>query len=42
MIHLLDINILIALVDSDHPHHAAATVFFKRAMNDGWATCPLT
>jgi uncharacterized protein len=42
MIHLLDINVLIALVDRDHPHNTAATAFFKQAMIGGWATCPLT
>jgi toxin-antitoxin system PIN domain toxin len=43
MIHLLDVNVLIALSDADHPHHAAALHFFKhRAVQEGWATCPLT
>ncbi len=42
MIHLLDVNVLIALVDADHPFNPAATEFFKRAMIEGWASCPLT
>ena len=43
MIHLLDANVLIALGDSDHPHHHAAMRFIdSHAIIDGWATCPLT
>lgn len=43
MIHLLDINVLLALADANHLHHESAARFFKeRAMLDGWATCPLT
>jgi toxin-antitoxin system PIN domain toxin len=42
MITLLDINVLIALVDSAHVHHLAAKCFFKGVRLDGWATCPLT
>lgn len=42
MISLLDVNVLIALVDPAHPHHAAATAAFSRLGRDGWATCPLT
>ncbi|MFQ3670560.1 MAG: TA system VapC family ribonuclease toxin [Verrucomicrobiia bacterium] len=41
--HLLDVNVLIALGDSNHPHRAAALRFFEAfATVDGWATCPLT
>ncbi len=40
--HLLDVNVLIALLDPAHPHHATAIVFFKRISRAGWATCPLT
>ena len=39
---LLDVNLLIALLDEWHPHHAAALAFLPRAQGDGWATCPLT
>lgn len=43
MIHLLDVNVLIALGDANHPHRAAALWFFEKlATLDGWATCPLT
>jgi len=43
MIQLLDANVLIALADSAHPHRAAALRFFeRRAVPEGWATCPLT
>jgi predicted nucleic acid-binding protein len=42
MIHLLDVNVLIALCDPAHPHHAAAIAFFRAGpARDGWATCPL-
>lgn len=39
---LLDVNVLIALVDSAHVHHDAAVRFLKTTQADGWATCPLT
>ncbi len=43
MIHLLDINVLLALADTNHLHHKSAARFFEEhAMLDGWATCPLT
>tara|TARA_R110002050_G_scaffold270883_1_gene413959 strand:- start:196 stop:630 length:435 start_codon:yes stop_codon:yes gene_type:complete len=42
MITLLDINVLIALVDSAHVHHDAAKRCFKSIRASGWATCPLT
>lgn len=43
MIYLLDANILIALVDSNHVHHIRSqTWFHSRSASDGWATCPLT
>lgn len=42
MIHLLDINVLIALCDPAHPHAAAARSFFGAGLaRNGWATCPL-
>jgi uncharacterized protein len=41
MIHLLDANVLIALIDPAHPHHTAATRFFPTVQRAGWATCPL-
>ena len=42
MITLLDVNALIALVDTNHVHHALAKRFFQTVQTDGWATCPLT
>ena len=42
MVHLLDTNVLIALVDHSHVHNPQATAFFRQCMLDGWATCPLT
>jgi toxin-antitoxin system PIN domain toxin len=43
MIHLLDVNVLIALGNATHDHAEAALDFFEaRATREGWATCPLT
>ncbi len=39
---LLDVNALIALVDSDHVSHEAAQKWFTQHQQSGWATCPLT
>ena len=39
---LLDVNLLIALCDADHQHHAPATQWFRANRSAGWATCPLT
>ena len=39
---LLDVNVLIALLDTDHSLHARATQWFSRHARDGWASCPLT
>lgn len=39
---LLDINVLIALLDADHPHHGWAVAWFKANVKQGWASCPLT
>lgn len=41
MIVLLDVNVLIALVDTTHLHHAAAKRFFLPLQSHGWATCPI-
>jgi len=38
---LLDVNVLIALADQDHPHHRTAFTFFHEQAVNGWATCPL-
>jgi uncharacterized protein len=39
---LLDVNVLIALLDTDHVHHAAAHAWLGRNIEAGWASCPLT
>ncbi|AFS53903.1 TA system VapC family ribonuclease toxin [Leptospirillum ferriphilum] len=39
---LLDINVLIALLDSDHVSHHTAREWFSLHATDGWASCPLT
>ncbi|MBI4704962.1 MAG: PIN domain-containing protein [Deltaproteobacteria bacterium] len=40
---LLDVNVLIALLDRDHVHHARARDWFRaHATAHGWASCPIT
>ena len=39
---LLDVNVLIALLDAGHLHHAAATRWLAANVKAGWASCPLT
>lgn len=39
---LLDVNVLIALLDSDHALHDRATAWFAEHGAQGWASCPLT
>jgi toxin-antitoxin system PIN domain toxin len=43
---LLDVNVLIALLDAGHVHHAVATRWLGDHLSDGagagWASCPLT
>lgn len=39
---LLDVNVLIALLDVDHVHHAAAHAWLADNIDRGWASCPLT
>lgn len=39
---LLDVNVLIALLDADHAHHAAATSWLDKNLKAGWASCPIT
>ena len=39
---LLDVNVLIALLDGAHVHHAAATQWLDRNIEQGWASCPIT
>ncbi len=43
MISLLDVNVLVALLDSAHEHHAAVVPWFRSsAAVGGWATTPIT
>jgi uncharacterized protein len=39
---LLDVNVLIGLLWSDHPHHRAAQKWFSANADSGWATCAFT
>lgn len=39
---LLDVNVLIALLDSRHVHHRQATEWLGAHLDSGWASCPLT
>jgi toxin-antitoxin system PIN domain toxin len=41
-VHLLDGNVLIALLDDKHPFAEAAGTWFERIRRDGWASCPMT
>src|SRR5262249_29658930 len=40
--YLLDINVLVALLWTNHEQHAIARDWFKSHQKSGWATCPLT
>ncbi|MGP1516796.1 MAG: TA system VapC family ribonuclease toxin [Ottowia sp.] len=39
---LLDVNVLIALLDAGHVHHARASQWLTSEIGHGWASCPLT
>jgi len=39
---LLDVNVLVALFDAQHIHHAAAQDWWAENRSSGWASCPLT
>ena len=39
---LLDINVLIALLDSDHTSHGVALMWFAKHAREGWASSPIT
>jgi toxin-antitoxin system PIN domain toxin len=39
---LIDVNVLIALLDTDHTHHRAARKWLRGQIDSGWASCPLT
>ncbi|WP_078129363.1 TA system VapC family ribonuclease toxin [Leptospira alexanderi] len=40
--YLLDVNVLIALSDSNHTFHEKAWQWFDRKAKNGWSTCPIT
>ena len=39
---LLDVNVLIALLDSDHASHDSAIKWFTKNAREGWASSPIT
>jgi uncharacterized protein len=39
---LLDVNLLIAMFQPDHVHHALAHEWWAANRAEGWASCPLT
>ncbi|MEO7207758.1 MAG: TA system VapC family ribonuclease toxin [Steroidobacteraceae bacterium] len=39
---LLDVNVLIALLESDHASHDSAINWFAKHAREGWASCPIT
>jgi toxin-antitoxin system PIN domain toxin len=39
---LLDINVVIALLDSNHAFHQRAHKWWESNIESGWASCPLT
>jgi uncharacterized protein len=39
---LLDVNVLIALLDSDHIHHVRAATWLSENIAAGWASCAIT
>ncbi len=39
---LLEVNVLIALVDSAHTHHTRALSWLEQHRGERWATCPIT
>lgn len=39
---LLDVNVLVALVDTDHLDHGRARAWLTAEIDDGWASCPIT
>ena len=41
-VHLLDINVLVALLWTNHEQHQAASNWHQSHQRAGWATCPLT
>jgi toxin-antitoxin system PIN domain toxin len=42
VVHLLDVNVLIALGDEAHDFHQQTVDWFSRDPQRAWATCPIT
>lgn len=42
IVHLLDINVLIALAWPNHIHHGEAHAWFSKVGRESWSTCPIT
>jgi len=42
VVHLLDVNVLIALSDEAHDFHERAVAWFSRNPQRAWSTCPIT
>ena len=40
--YLLDVNVIIALIDTDHSHNSDALKWFFEAGMKNWLTCPIT
>jgi toxin-antitoxin system PIN domain toxin len=41
-VYLLDINVLVALMWTNHEQHEAARDWYRLHQRAGWATCPMT
>jgi toxin-antitoxin system PIN domain toxin len=41
-VYLPDINLLVALLWTNHEHHEAAATWFRSLQRNRWATCPFT
>lgn len=39
---LLDVNVLLALLDTEHVHHARSYDWLDDNADGGWASCPIT
>ncbi|MFX0537951.1 TA system VapC family ribonuclease toxin [Ornithinimicrobium sp. Y1847] len=39
---LLDVNVLLALLDSDHLDHGRATAWLRENIEHGWSSCAIT
>jgi predicted nucleic acid-binding protein len=42
VVHLLDVNVLLAMFDTWHAFHLPARAWFATNRHTGWATCPIT